>query len=48
LWDAKPRKEKAHYRAWRERKECFGDMEQFDGSYHDWFEGSYLMPMVSQ
>jgi transposase len=42
LWDAKPRKEKAHYRAWRERKECFGDMEQFDGSYHDWFEGRLL------
>lgn len=42
LWDAKPRKEKPHYRAWRERKEYFGDMEQFDGSYHDWFEGRLL------
>ena len=47
LWDAKPRKEKAHYRAWRERKECYGDMEQFDGSYHDWFEGR-LLDIASQ
>jgi transposase len=39
LWQPKSRKAKAHYHAWRERKECFGDMEQFDGSYHDWFEG---------
>lgn len=42
LWQIKPRKIRAHYRAWRERKECFGDMEQFDGSYHDWFEGRLL------
>ena len=42
LWKAKPRKEKPHYRAWRERKECYGDMEQFDGSYHDWFDGRLL------
>lgn len=26
------------FRSWRERKSCFGEMEQFDGSYHDWFE----------
>ena len=42
LWKARPMKEKSHYRAWRERKECYGDMEQFDGSYHDWFEGRLL------
>lgn len=42
LWQAKSRKARAHYRAWRERKECYGDMEQFDGSYHDWFEGRLL------
>jgi len=24
---------------WRERKECFGEMVQLDGSPHDWFEG---------
>lgn len=25
-------------REWRERKEYFGELVQFDGSYHDWFE----------
>lgn len=34
----KHRKRKAH-RQWRERKECFGEMLQIDGSHHDWFEG---------
>lgn len=38
LWRAKRRKDKPHYRAWRERKDCFGDMQQFDGCYHEWFE----------
>lgn len=42
LWQPQPKKIYAHYRAWRERKECYGDMEQFDGSYHDWFEGRLL------
>jgi transposase len=42
LWQVKPKKIRAHYRAWRERKECYGEMEQFDGSYHDWFEGRLL------
>lgn len=27
------------YRSWRQRRSAFGEMEQFDGSYHDWFEG---------
>mgnify|MGYP001568643331 FL=1 len=38
LWH--PRKKihiKKHF--WRERKGNYGDMEQFDGSYHNWFEG---------
>jgi transposase len=26
------------YRSRRERKECFGDLVQFDGSHHKWFE----------
>lgn len=38
LWKPKPRKKNKEFRAWRPRKECFGDMEQFDGSYHAWFE----------
>lgn len=32
------RKGNGEYRAWRPRKECYGEMEQFDGSYHKWFE----------
>jgi hypothetical protein len=27
------------HRHWRERKNCFGEMLQLDGSHHDWFEG---------
>lgn len=37
LW--KNRKRKAAHREWRERKDCFGEMVQMDGSDHDWFEG---------
>jgi len=39
LWKSKPRKKNNEYRAWRQRKEQYGEMVQFDGSYHDWFEG---------
>ncbi len=34
----KKRKKRPH-RNWRERKECYGQMVQMDGSEHDWFEG---------
>lgn len=27
------------HKEWRERMECFGEMEQLDGSEHDWLEG---------
>lgn len=37
LWQ-KRRKGTSH-RRWRERKECFGEMVQMDGSHHDWLEG---------
>jgi len=40
LWKQRKRK-KVDYRSWRPRKEYFGQLEQFDGSYHDWFEGRY-------
>jgi len=41
LW--KPRKQKTHtYRSLRPRKDYFGEMEQFDGSYHMWFENRYV------
>jgi transposase len=32
------RKKRPH-RKKRERRSCFGELLQFDGSYHDWFEG---------
>jgi len=38
IWTPKPRKQNQEYRRQRERKECFGEMEQFDGCYHHWFE----------
>jgi transposase len=37
LWH-KRRKRSAH-RQWRQRRECFGEMVQMDGSHHDWLEG---------
>jgi hypothetical protein len=37
IWQDKQRK--ATHRARRERRACYGDMEQFDGCHHDWFEG---------
>jgi hypothetical protein len=44
------RQRKAKHRQWRERKACFGQMVQMDGSHHDWFEGRgpkcVLMVMV--
>lgn len=44
------RRKRQQHRAWRERKECFGQMVQLDGSHHDWFEGrrakAVLMVMV--
>lgn len=39
LWQPKEKRRQKQYRHWRERKEQYGQMEQFDGSYHDWFEG---------
>jgi hypothetical protein len=32
------RKKRPHRRK-RERRSCYGELLQFDGSYHDWFEG---------
>jgi transposase len=37
-WKPKRRKAAREYRSWRPRKEQCGEMEQFDGSYHKWFE----------
>lgn len=41
LWKARKQKG-SDYHAWRERKEYFGELEQFDGSYHLWFENRLL------
>lgn len=47
-WTVRRRRQK--HREWRERKACFGEMVQLDGSHHDWFEGRgercVLMVMV--
>ncbi len=41
LW--KPRKQKQqNYHSWRPRKEYYGELQQFDGSYHHWFENRYV------
>ncbi len=44
LWLAKAsipykKRKKRPHRQWRQRKQCFGEMIQMDGSHHDWFEG---------
>jgi transposase len=37
LWEG--RRRRRAYRSRRERRSCFGELVQFDGSHHDWFEG---------
>lgn len=37
LWKSRKKKETEH-RCWRQRKASHGEMEQYDGSYHEWFE----------
>lgn len=38
FWKSRKRRGPQIHREWRERMECCGEMVQFDGSYHDWFE----------
>ena len=38
LWKIKPRKQLKNMRCWRPRRDHYGEMEQFDGSYHCWLE----------
>jgi hypothetical protein len=40
IWKMRKQKRPA-YRSWRPRKEYYGELEQFDGSYHYWFEDRY-------
>lgn len=42
LWQPKPRKKNKEYRSWRKRKDYYGEMQQFDGCYYDWFENGKL------
>lgn len=37
LWKPK-KKKKFEYRAWRQRRSAFGELQQYDGSYEYWFE----------
>lgn len=37
IWNSKKRK-RSQYFSWRERRSSYGELQQFDGSYHDWFE----------
>ena len=41
----KQRKARPH-RQWRQRRSCFGEMVQLDGSHHDWLEGRGLKLIV--
>ena len=45
LWKAHLQR-KVRYHAWRERKDYFGELQQFDGSYHHWFEDRLLDEFV--
>lgn len=38
IWKNKKRK-RSQYFSWRERRFSYGELQQFDGSYHNWFEG---------
>jgi len=50
LWKPKPRKQPKKRHSWRARKDNFGEMEQFDGSYHVWFgdEENCLLLMLTR
>jgi len=38
IWHSKKRK-RSEYFCWRDRRSAYGELQQFDGSYHNWFEG---------
>lgn len=38
LWSVKSRRKSKNRHVWRERRANFGEMQQFDGSYHKWLE----------
>lgn len=38
LWQPRARRQPPTHRQWRPRREAYGQLVQFDGSYHRWFE----------
>ncbi len=42
IWKTRKQKHIGIHRSWRPRKEYFGEMQQFDGSYHLWFENRFV------
>ena len=38
IWKPKRRRKNGKHREWRERRPLYGQMQQFDGCYHLWFE----------
>lgn len=38
LWKPRQKRSVSKHRSWRQRKDCYGELVQFDGSYEDWFE----------
>lgn len=38
LWKPKTKKKASIHRIWRQRRSCYGEMIQFDGSYEHWLE----------
>jgi hypothetical protein len=41
LWKIRHKKQISYF-SWRPRKEYFGELEQFDGSYHYWLEDRFV------
>lgn len=39
IWVPRRAPQGSEHRMWRQRRSRYGEMLQFDGSYHDWFEG---------
>lgn len=41
LWKVRKQK-RMKYFSWRQRKDYYGELQQFDGSYHYWFEDRFV------
>jgi len=44
LWEVRHKAQEKFPHVWRARKDCLGQMQQYDGSYHNWFEGRLKTP----